>query len=123
MPFQSNRFYFLHLARTLEAAIKICTVLENDLKVTISQGTPSALVSGPLHGPVSILTVSSNELQWINNLLERCNIIILNRLLKRITSIIDLEATALKKEAVVIHFGFHEELDCAKDAFDRLDGM
>jgi DNA mismatch repair ATPase MutS len=117
----SNPLDFLHLTRTLEAAIQICSVLENDLKITIAHGMP-AVITGYNHGPVTVQNVSSNELEWINSLLERCHAIILHDLLKRITSIVDLEATALKKEAVVIQFGFHEALDNAKDAFDRLDG-
>jgi len=113
---------FLHLTRTLESAIQICSVLENDLKVIISQGLPAAIITEPMYRPVTLRTVSSNELDWINNLLERCHTIMLEELLKRITSIVDLENTALKKESVVIQFGFHEALDNAKDAFDRLDG-
>lgn len=117
----SNPIDFLHLTRTLEAAIQICNVIENDLKHIVTHGMQTATMTG-LHGSVAVQNVSSHELEWINNLLERCHMVILHDLLRRITAIVDLEATALKKEAVVIQFGFHEALDNAKDAFDRLDG-
>jgi hypothetical protein len=37
-------------------------------------------------------------------------------------SIIDEEVTAETKDHVVIHYGFDEELDRAKETFEMLDG-
>ena len=58
----------------------------------------------------------------VDKILHRCHDQALQDLHERIVSIVDQEATAETKESVVIHYGFHEELDNAKEMFDTLDG-
>ena len=63
-----------------------------------------------------------NQLSFIHEILNHCHVSVLQDLLERITSIVDQEATIDAKDSVVIHHGFHEELDNAKESFDTLDG-
>ena len=63
-----------------------------------------------------------NQLSFIHDILNKCYVSSLQDLLERITSIVDHEATMDAKDSVVIHHGFHEELDNAKESFDTLDG-
>lgn len=63
-----------------------------------------------------------NQLSFISDILSKCHVSALQDLLERITSIVDHEATMDAKDSVVIHHGFHEELDNAKESFDTLDG-
>jgi DNA mismatch repair ATPase MutS len=110
----SNAADLIRLFKTLEAAVQICSIIENDLKLIIVQDCSLESVTDR--------SQSTSESEWVHRLLGQCHTMILYDLLKRITSIVDMEATVLKKDAVVIQFGFHEALDSAKEAFDRLDG-
>lgn len=66
--------------------------------------------------------MARNQLSFIHEILNNCHVSVLQDLLERITSIVDQEATIDAKDSVVIHHGFHEELDNAKESFDTLDG-
>ena len=59
---------------------------------------------------------------YIDELLRRCHVPVTRNLRERMASIIDEEVTAEMKDHVVIHYGFHEELDRAKETFETLDG-
>lgn len=116
---------FIILCRTLSAAVSIVHVLERDFKSQL-------LASGDGFGPPQDDMLSDsrverddnlqNEISFLDRILDRCHISELQDLHERIISIVDQEATIEKKESVVIHYGFHEELDNAKEAFDVLDG-
>ena len=116
---------FIVLCRTLSAAVSIVHVLERDFKGQL-------LASSDGFGPPQDIMLSDstaerdnnleNEISFLDRILDRCHISELQDLHERIISIVDQEATIEKKESVVIHYGFHEELDNAKEAFDVLDG-
>ena len=59
---------------------------------------------------------------YLDRVLHMCHIPTIRSLRERIASVVDEEATAEAKDHVVIHFGFHEELDRAKDTFQSLSG-
>jgi hypothetical protein len=59
---------------------------------------------------------------YIDELLRRCHVPVTRDLRERMAKIIDEEVTAETKDHVVIHYGFHEELDRAKETFETLDG-
>ncbi len=121
---------FIILCRTLSAAVSIVNILERDFK-----GQLLGLANG-LHPPKDNMISENiidetnnnnnnnveNEILFLDRILIRCHVSELQDLHERIISIIDQEATIEKKDSVVIHYGFHEELDNAKEAFDVLDG-
>ncbi len=149
---------FITLSKTLEAAVKIVTML-NDLRTALV-GEFHSVEEDLLHGrghahgyenahvPMVVddgrnhdgfIQASSPEttstrcirgqILFLDRILHGCNTQVLQDLHQRIISIVDEEATLEKKKgggedqkSVVIHYGFHEELDNAKEAFDHLDG-
>ena len=58
---------------------------------------------------------------YLDDVLRRCHVTSLRALHDRVTSIVDHDMTAETKDSVVVHYGYHEELDAAKEAFDGLD--
>ena len=61
------------------------------------------------------------SVSYLDELLRRCHVPVTRNLRERMASIIDEEVTAETKDHVVIHYGFHEELDRAKETFETLD--
>merc|ERR1712238_50151 len=61
------------------------------------------------------------SISFLDRVLKNCHVQVLKDLYKRIVSIINEEMTTETKDSVIIHFGFHDDLDTAKDAFDHLD--
>jgi hypothetical protein len=59
---------------------------------------------------------------YLDQVLQMCHVPTIRNLRERIASVVDEEATAEAKDHVVIHYGFHEELDRAKDTFQSLSG-
>jgi phage antirepressor YoqD-like protein len=59
---------------------------------------------------------------YIDDLLRRCHVPVIRNLRERMAFVIDEEVTAEAKDHVVIHYGFNEELDRAKETFETLDG-
>ncbi len=59
---------------------------------------------------------------YLDRVLHMCHIPTIRSLRERIASVVDEESTAEAKDHVVIHFGFHDELDRAKDTFQSLSG-
>jgi len=115
---------FLTLSSTLKAAVAICNTLAHDFKEHISralhQGSDEQMagVASGLPSP----EFAHRSLVFLDSILERCYVPALQDLYERITSIVDEEITAQVKDSVVIQFGFNEELDNAKEAFDCLSG-
>ncbi len=116
---------FLILSRTLAASVSIVTILGKEFRDQLINRINCCIgAQNDTNVVVNMGEVESiqRELLFLNRILDRCHISELQDLNERILSIIDQEATAEKKDSVVIHYGFHEELDKAKEAFDTLDG-
>lgn len=109
---------FLVLSKTLSAGISICSILFTDLMNYVNSLQNTEFQEG-INSTNSFAIRSQIYLQ---RLLEKCDINVLRKLHQRITSIIDVDITAEAKDSIIIHFGFHEELDTAKEALERLDG-
>jgi len=111
---------FLILSRTLSAAVSIVTILGRDLRDELINRMNENRMNPVLN--IDEDTTVDKEIYFLDRILERCYVSELQDLNERIVSIIDQEATSDKKDSVVINYGFHEELDNAKEAFDVLDG-
>ena len=110
---------FIVLSKTLTAAISIFATLNGELRnVLIQEHTNSSTQSFPEEHVAEI----REEFAVVDRILQQCHVTVLQDLHERLSSIVDHEATAETKESVVIHYGFHEELDNAKEMFDNLDG-
>jgi len=59
---------------------------------------------------------------YIDDLLRRCHVPVIRNLRQRMAFVIDEDVTAEAKDHVVIHYGFNDELDRAKETFETLDG-
>jgi DNA mismatch repair ATPase MutS len=117
---------FLILSQTISAALSIVNVLSIDFRDHLLKDITN------LGGPETNVHVEDylkdidpqlgRYLHFLDKILQRCHVPVLKDLHERIISIVDQEATAETNDSVVIHFGFHEELDNAKETFDMLDG-
>ena len=60
---------------------------------------------------------------FLRDVLNRCHVPALRMLHDRITTVVDLELTAENGSTagVAVHYGFHEDLDAAKETYDALD--
>jgi DNA mismatch repair ATPase MutS len=112
---------FIALSRTLTAGINIYGILHGELR--------NRLMYEYRQGTFDNSTEGSNEetriwqeFEVVEKIIDNIDVSVLQDLFERITSIVDHEATLEAKESVVIHYGFHEELDNAKELFDSLDG-
>ena len=115
---------FLALGRMLDASQSIIATLAGELREKAykldSTGNSSMdcqLEQGQLQQQQQYPSVS-----YIDDLLRRCHVPVIRNLRERMVSIIDEEVTAETKDHVVIHYGFDEELDRAKETFEMLDG-
>ncbi len=113
---------FLILSRTLSAAVSIVTILARDFREHLLFRESTVDGQGGNSTAVDAEGDVEREIFFLDKVLNRCHVSELQDLHERIISIIDQEATAEKKDSVAIHYGFHEELDNAKEAFDVLDG-
>lgn len=113
---------FIVLSRTLAAAIAIDGILNGELRNRIMyeyrQGTLNKNDTQGTDGETGIW----EEFAVIEKIIDNIHVSVLQDLHDRIVSIVDQEATIETKESVVIHYGFHEDLDRAKELFDNLDG-
>jgi Mismatch repair ATPase (MutS family) len=111
---------FIVLSRTLAAAVAIYGTLNGELRNRLMyeyrQGTLNDAQSAD--GESGIW----QEFAVVEKIIDDIHLSVLQDLHDRIVSIVDHEATMEAKESVVIHYGFHEELDRAKELFDNLDG-
>lgn len=105
---------FLMLGRMLEAAYGIVATLGGDVREKAYQidRENSGVENGQQYPSVA----------FVDELMGRCHADVLRKLRERLVSVIDEEVTAEVKDHVVIHYGFHEELDRAKETFETLDG-
>ncbi|KAL7470193.1 hypothetical protein ACHAXS_013587 [Conticribra weissflogii] len=137
---------FLVLGRTLEAAFEILGCLGGELRkwaLWLDQendgnadsddgnGAGSDELSEAMHVDNPPLNCSgvcgrnrqkeSPSLAFVDNLVQRCHVSAIRNLRERMAAVIDEEVTAETKDHVVINYGFHEELDRAKETFETLD--
>lgn len=115
---------FIVLSKTLSAATSIIATLNGELRNQLIQiqHTEQKMCRDEEQigeGIDSILI--RRQIAVVDSILSSCHVSVLHDLHERIISIIDQEGTAESKEAVVINYGFHEELDNAKELFDNLD--
>jgi len=121
----SSPLDFLVLIKTLSGAMDICSLLAGDLWQIASSLYPKDDFDDDMEmGSESNESDSlSNRAQhYLKKVLEHCHIPVLRSMHDHIVSIVDEEITADTKDAVCIQYGFNEELDNAKEAFERLDG-
>jgi len=115
---------FLVLGRMLDASYAIIATLSGELR-------DKAYKLDRENGEQQMDTTDGERQQqqmqeypsvaYLDELLRRCHVPITRNLRERMASIIDEEVTAETKDHVVIHYGFHEELDRAKETFETLD--
>ena len=117
---------FLALGRMLDASLTIIATLGGELREKAYK----------LDGHVSSVTEEQQQQQqqkqqqqqqypsvaYIDDLLRRCHVPVIRSLRERMAFVIDEEVTAEAKDHVVIHYGFNDELDRAKETFETLDG-
>lgn len=120
---------FLVMGRMLDASHSIIATLGGELRErahALDAGTrdtqpaadgilPSTSDIGPEDAAVS------PSVAYIDELLRRCYVSVIRSLRERIRTLIDEELTAEAKDHVAIHYGFHKELDRAKETFETLD--
>lgn len=112
---------FLALGRMLEAAYGIVVTLgdvrERAVEIDRERGDGGENVHQQRRRRQQYPSVA-----FVEELMGRCHAEALRKLRERLASVIDEEVTAEVKDHVVIHYGFHEELDRAKETFETLDG-
>ena len=133
---------FLALSQALGCAVGICATLAGDVREVLrgahrremeeriqeqqqgqqqgQQGLQQGQQQGHADGTGGT-TEAMRQLAFLEDILRRCHVPTLRKLHERITAIVDHELTAEKKDSVEVHYGFHEELDSAREAFDALD--
>ena len=120
---------FLVLGRMLDAAYAIIATLGGELRERaynldrengIDDGNGQSLQHQRMDTDAEQHQYPS--VAYIDELLRRCHVPVTRDLRERMAKIIDEEVTAETKDHVVIHYGFHEELDRAKETFETLDG-
>ena len=105
---------FLVLMKTLEASLNVCSILLTDLTNLVNKMREEDEGCND--------TFALRAKAFLDGILKKCHLPILSELHQRMISIIDQEMTAEAKTNIVLHFGFDEELDSAKEALERLDG-
>lgn len=117
---------FLALGRMLDAAYAIIATLGGELRERAYRLDKE---DNDNDQRMNRMDMDDNDQQqeypsvtYIDELLQRCHVPVTRNLRERMASVIDEEVTAEAKDHVVIHYGFHEELDRAKETFETLDG-
>ena len=125
---------FLVLGRMLEAAYAIVATLGGELRERAHkldrENSEESMVTEADGGDNGDGVVTNNDgsraeypsVSFIDELLQQCHVPVTRNLRERMAAIIDEEVTTETKDHVVIHYGFHEELDRAKETFETLDG-
>lgn len=113
---------FLTLSATLRAALAICNILSHDLILQVSSSNRDSFHSSGSHSAAKEDSFGPRSIAFLNSILERCFLPVLQGLYERITSVVDEEMTSHVRDAVIIQSGFNEKLDTAKSAFESLSG-
>ena len=119
---------FLQLGRMLDAAYAIVATLSGELREKAHKLDREANHRSVVEAMGGSETTAPQLLQgqyptvaFIDELLQQCHVPVTRNLRERMASVIDEEVTAEIKDHVVINFGFHDELDRAKETFETLD--
>jgi len=114
---------FLVLGRMLEAAYGIVMTLGDVRERAVEIDKEGLLLLGGSESGEDVHQQQQKypSVAFVNELMGRCHAEALRKLRERLASVIDEEVTAEVKDHVVIHYGFHEELDRAKETFETLD--
>lgn len=116
---------FLVLVRMLDASYAIIATLGGELREKAYKldraNQQMDTDDGTLPSEVGVGREEYPSVAYVDELLRRCHVPVTRNLRERMASIIDEEVTAEAKDHVVVHYGFHEELDRAKETFDTLD--
>ncbi|KAL7495545.1 hypothetical protein ACHAWT_005512 [Skeletonema menzelii] len=109
---------FLQLGRMLDAAYEIVATLSGELREKAHK-----LDRESRHQSMEDMQPQQQypSVTFIDELLQQCHVPVLRNLRERMATVIDEEVTAEIKDHCVINFGFHEELDSAKETFETLD--
>lgn len=111
---------FLQLGRMLDAAYAIVATLSGELREKAHK-----LDRDSNHQSMEVMGRENQQqfpsVAFIDELLRQCHVPVIRNLRERMASVIDEEVTAEIKDHCVINFGFHEELDRAKETFETLD--
>jgi DNA mismatch repair protein MSH5 len=117
---------FLALAKSLSSATAIVDTIQEEVIWKLRQRCVP-LCSDDIRVPNASSDERSNidvgvesYMNFIVQLLQRCNVTTLQSLFERITSVIDEEAT-FERKAIVIQPGHNIQLDKFKQEFDRLE--
>jgi DNA mismatch repair ATPase MutS len=122
---------FLVLGRMLEAAYSIVATLGGEIRdkayrLDSERSSERSSEEGgdggmELDDVADAQVTQYPSVAYLDELLQRCHVPVTRNLRERMASVIDEEVTAEAKDHVVIHYGFHEELDRAKETFETLD--
>ena len=115
---------FLVLGRMLDASYAIIATLSGELRdkaYKLDRENAEQQMDTARDGEQQQQMQEYPSVAYLDELLRRCHVPITRNLRERMASIIDEEVTAETKDHVVIHYGFHEELDRAKETFETLD--
>ena len=117
---------FITTARTLAAAVEVCRILEVDILQRLkwmANGEQLQAATGAASASVGERRNKAERyVQFLEKILERCDVPTLQKLYKRITDTIDEDSTAEARDTVFIRSGFDEKLDDIKKRYGGLDG-
>jgi DNA mismatch repair ATPase MutS len=105
---------FLMLGRMLEAAYGILATLGGEVRERAYQIDREEYNGDGVHQYPTVA--------FVEELMGRCHADTLRNLRERLAAVVDEEVTAEVKDHVVIHYGYNQELDRAKETFETLDG-
>ena len=121
---------FLSLGRMLDAAYAIIATLGGELReraYKLDREIEGEHIMDSGDGGHGLQQQQQQQqeypsVMYLDELLQRCHVPVTRNLRERMASVIDEEVTVERKDRVVVNYGFHEELDRAKETFDTLDG-
>jgi MutS domain III len=112
---------FSVLSRTLSAALAVADLLANEFLAKLATLASACQLQEGDQAREKLAALARYH-AFLESIVQKCCVSVLQDLEERITSIVDEALTMEAKDAVVIQTGFHEELDAAKETFDTLDG-
>mmetsp|Transcript_27036 Transcript_27036/g.64161 ORF Transcript_27036/g.64161 Transcript_27036/m.64161 type:complete len:938 (+) Transcript_27036:223-3036(+) len=115
---------FLVLIRMLDAAYAIVSTLSGDLREKAYMLDREAGFNGMADdagGEGELNKELYPSVAYIDDLLRRCHVPVTRDLREKMIAVIDVEITSETKDHVIINWGYHDELDRAKETFETLD--
>ena len=111
---------FLQLGKMLDAAYEIVATMSGELRERAHK-LDQVSAREAIEGMVRDTNQHYPSIEFIDELLRQCHVPAIRNLRERMALVIDEEVTAEIKDHCVINYGFHEELDSAKETFETLD--